>query len=490
MGVLIRKENWKSDIRLAVTLLLAGEAVRVPDHAFTLRFRVCNGREYYDCWRDKDGVYHNCRPNDDGSMLLCFLDNHGLGIGALHCEYYDYAPDADFADGNKLTVVPQVLPIELVSGAGDDAEQLDVEVVVSLDGVIADARAAADAANAAATVANTAATRAETAAEDAEDAAARANAEAQAVHDATSAAAAAATRANDAADAAMSLTNQAINEVKSEMDALSTRAEDVIERAENAADSAEAAASEARKVIAELGPIEDRGIILDAVVSLDNYGDVLVASGGVNQPGKGISITFQSMNGIKAVFGDGRVLESGIRSGTTFSIPNGGMLLMDAARGGMRVSDSRMSNDIVLAVASRGLMSGGVLLKLLEDYRLQGVSTFVDGNFMIGLNVRDSLTVEQISVLRNVIYSRNKALKVLGSVAEVGEVSEPSMGDARVTYYVSYAIGDERLRLTINGATGEVLDIEHYVTYNELQDAIAGVEIPELTDKDFNEICT
>lgn len=490
MGVLIRKENWKSDIRLAVTLLVGGEAVHVPSHAFTLRFRVCNGREYYDCWRDKDGVYHNCRTNDDGSMLLCFLDSHGLGIGALHCEYYDYAPDADFADGNKLTVVPQVLPIELVSGAGDDAEQLDVEVVVSLDGVIADARAAADAANAAATVANTAATRAETAAEDAEDAAARANAEAQAVHDATSAAAAAATRANDAAEAAMSLTNQAINEVKSEMDALSTRAEDVIERAENAADSAEAAASEARSVIEQLKPIEDRGIILDAVVSLDNYGDVLVESGGVNQPGKGISITFQSMNGIKAVFGDGRVLESGIRSGTTFSIPNGGMLLMDAARGGMRVSDIRTSNDIVLAVASRGLMAGGVLLELLEDYRLQDGVRFVNCDFMDTLSEGDVLTDEQLALLYDCVYGGRIVLKVLGSIADVSVDIRPSMGGARMLYYVSFPVRDKRVRLCISRSTGTVLSIEHYVTSSELEDAIAGVEIPELTDEDFNEICT
>lgn len=490
MGVLIRKENWKSDIRLAVTLLLAGEAIRVPDHAFTLRFRVCNGREYYDCWRDKDGVYHNCRPDDGDNVLLCFLDSHGLGIGALHCEYYDYAPDADFADGNKLTVVPQVLPIELVSGAGDDAEQLDVEVVVSLDGVIADARAAADAANAAATVANTAAARAETAAEDAEDAAARANAEAQAVHDATSAAAAAATRANDAAEAAMSLTNQAINEVKSEMDALSARAEDVIERAANAADSAEAAASEARKVIAELGPIEDMGIILDAVLSLDNYGDVLVVSEGVNQPGKGISITFQSMNGIKAVFGDGRVLESGIKAGTAFSIPNGGMLLMDAARGGMRVSDSRTSNDIVLAVASRGLMAGGVLLELLEDYRLQDGVRFVNCDFMDTLSEGDVLTDEQLALLYDCVYGGRIVLKVLGSIADVSVDIRPSMGGARMLYYVSFPVRDKRVRLCISRSTGTVLSIEHYVTSSELEDAIAGVEIPELTDEDFNEICT
>ena len=490
MSVLIRKENWKSDIRLAVTLLVGGEAVHVPSHAFTLRFKVCNGQVSYDCWRDDSGGYHNCRPNDDGSMLLCFLDNHKLGLGELHCEYYDYAPDADFADGNKLTVVPQVLPIELVSGAGDDAEQLDVEVVVSLDGVIADARAAADAANAAATVANTAATRAETAAEDAEDAAARANAEAQAVHDATSAAAAAATRANDAADAAMSLTNQAINEVKSEMDALSTRAEDVIERADNAADSAEAAASEARKVIAELGPIEDRGIILDAVLSLDNYGDVLVVSEGVNQPGKGISITFQSMNGIKAVFGDGRVLERGIKPGTTFSIPNGGMLLMDATSGDMRVSDSRTSNDIVLAVASRGLIVGGVLLELLEDYRLQDGVRFVNCDFMDALSEGDVLTDEQLAWLHDCVYGGRIVLKVLGSIADVSVGTRPSMGGARILYYVSFPLRDKRVRLCISGSTGIVLSIEHYVTSSELEDAIAGVEIPELTDEDFNEICT
>lgn len=473
MGVLIRKENWKSDIRLAVTLLLAGEAVHVPDHAFTLRFRVCNGREYYDCSRDKDGVYHNCRPDDDGNVLLCFLDNHGLGIGALHCEYYDYAPDEDFADGNKLTVVPQVLPIELVSGAGDDAEQLDAEIAVDIDGAIADAKSAAAAANAAAALANTAASRAETAAEDAEAAAIRANTEADSVHDAASAANAAATRANDAADAAMSLTSQAIAEAKSTIDGLTSQAEDAIERASDAAADATDAASEARKVIAGLKPIEDRGIILDAVFSLDNYGDVRVTSGGVNQSGKGISITFPSMNGIRAVFGDGRVLERGIRSGTTFSIPTGGMLLMDATSGELRVSTERASNDIVLAVASRGLMTGGVLLELLDDYRLQGMATFVDGNFMIGLNVRDALTTEQIETLHDVIYTRGMALKVLGSVAEVGDVFEPSMGNARVTYYVSYAIGGERLRVTINGATGEVLSIDHYVTSSELEDAIA-----------------
>ncbi len=138
------KVNWESDIRCAVTFLINGVEIAVPDHDFMLRFYVEGGTRKYDCTY-KNGEYKNCKPNDERTQIQCFLDNHRLGLGTLLVKYYDYAPDSDFTDGDYRTVTPSALDIELVEGAGDYAEDITAEVIADVETIIADGRKVIDA---------------------------------------------------------------------------------------------------------------------------------------------------------------------------------------------------------------------------------------------------------------------------------------------------------------------------------------------------------
>lgn len=493
----IRKENWKSDIRLAVTLLVGGEAVHVPSHAFTLCFRVCNGREHYDCWRDENGGYHNCRPNDDGSMLLCFLDNHGLGLGELHCEYYDYAPDSDFADGNKLTVVPQVLPIELVSGAGDDAEQVDAEVIVAIDGLVGDAQEAIAAANDAASRANEAASRAESATADAVDAATDASQRADEARQAASAANAAATRASDAAEAAMSLAGNAAasanaaaasaNAAAGEASASSRYASEQGDyayaqgsRAARAAQDALGAADRAADAADAVAPLVARGRLSDAVVTLANYseGALEIESDGINWPSRGVTLRFVSLNEISAYWQGGNVTRS-IDAGMVFHIPDGSYLLMTVSPGSgvaLRVSsDLGGEYDILLAAVSRGLIVGGALLSALSDMKHHLLLTKRTLDFVLSLSVGDTLTQDQILLFQNYCNNVDKSLLMIsGSVADVTMVSR---GRPRPGYTLTVSYRRD-------GEWWELVALNGVVTSHG-----ALPRVSELSDEDFDEIC-
>lgn len=156
----MKKENYKSDIQLSVQLTLGGVEIDPPQHDFMLKFST-SGLRHYIC-SYQNGVYSNCRV--ENGKIICFLDNHRLQAGVLRCEYYDYIPDNDFADGDQLKVVPRMLDVELVTGAGDDAIDIETEIAIEIIGVIADARTATNEANAAAASANSAASAANSAA--------------------------------------------------------------------------------------------------------------------------------------------------------------------------------------------------------------------------------------------------------------------------------------------------------------------------------------
>lgn len=486
----IRKENWKSDIRLAVTLLVGGEAVHVPSHAFTLRFRVCNGREHYDCWRDENGGYHNCRPNDDGSMLLCFLDNHGLGLGELHCEYYDYAPDSDFADGNKLTVVPQVLPIELVSGAGDDAEQVDAEVIVAIDGLVGDAQEAIAAATDAASRANDAASRAEAATADAVEAATDALRHGDDARQAASAANAAAVRANDAAEAAMSLAGNAANaanaaaaSANAAADAASASsryaseqgdyAKDEGDRAARTAQDALGAAERAEAAADAVAPLVARGRLSDAVVTLANYSDVDIASDGIDEPGRGVVFLFPNLNEISARWSGGSIVRS-VAGGTSWSVPNGSCLVMDTRNGEVRVSDDAVGEyDLLLAAVSRGLVTDGALLRAFVDYRFRTLDNFVDGSWLVDCLAGDELSDDRMSALSSAVAG-GKLLRVGGAVADVTR-NTVTLPHVTVIYYIRYQHGFSMYEAVVRNGT---------VSSNDVLPKVS-----ELSDEDFDEIC-
>ena len=131
------KINWESDLKVAVTFCINGQEITPPAHNFMLRFKVEGGTRTFNCTY-KDGVYTNCKLNDEGTQVLCFIKNHRLGIGKLQVKYYDFAPDCNFSDGTKLTVTPSTLDIELVKGVGDDTSQISADVAVNIENLLAD----------------------------------------------------------------------------------------------------------------------------------------------------------------------------------------------------------------------------------------------------------------------------------------------------------------------------------------------------------------
>ncbi len=117
--------NHKSDFEVDVTLQLGGEPMPIPENDFKVVFYVFESRQY-TCEHSGDN-WLSCERIDDYT-LRCYLDGHDLGLGALKVEFYDYAPDEHYADGDKLTVTPRTLDIMLVAGAGDADGTIRVEL--------------------------------------------------------------------------------------------------------------------------------------------------------------------------------------------------------------------------------------------------------------------------------------------------------------------------------------------------------------------------
>ena len=133
----MRKENYKSDIELVVTLTLGGVEIPIPSNDFVLVFYT-TGKKKYICAHKGDN-WANCKVIN--GSLHCYLDNHGLAPGILQCEFFDQIPDEDFADGDQLKVVPSALNLELIYGAGDDAAEISVEVATDVAAAVARANA-------------------------------------------------------------------------------------------------------------------------------------------------------------------------------------------------------------------------------------------------------------------------------------------------------------------------------------------------------------
>lgn len=117
--------NYKSDFEVDVTLELGGIQIPIPDNDFKVVFYILESKTYTCSYIG--GVWTNCKKKDDNT-LQCFLDNHKLGIGALRVEFYDYKPNADYSDGDKLTVTPKGLNIYLVNGPSDGENIVDATI--------------------------------------------------------------------------------------------------------------------------------------------------------------------------------------------------------------------------------------------------------------------------------------------------------------------------------------------------------------------------
>lgn len=183
--------NYKSDFKARVQPTLGGEPIDITEHDFDLVFTTSGGARKYVCSK-RDEVLTNCTI--DGTAIACVFDNHRLPCGVLQVAVYDYAPDADYPDGNELTVTPSALDVTLVVGAGDGSE-VSGEVVVDVSAAIANANMAADAARAAAE-------RAQTAADEVDVVIGRASGYADAASESASAAAASAASASSESDEA------------------------------------------------------------------------------------------------------------------------------------------------------------------------------------------------------------------------------------------------------------------------------------------------
>lgn len=183
--------NYKSDFKVTMTPTISGVPIDVSLHDWDIIFFTHNSVRRYICSKHGDTLT-NCHLNE--GKIVCVFDNHKLSVGNLLFEFHDYAPDADYPDGNELTVTPSALDVTLVVGAGDGSEASG-EVVVDVSAAIANANMAADAARAAAE-------RAEAAADEVDVVIGRASGYADAASESASAAAASAASASSESDEA------------------------------------------------------------------------------------------------------------------------------------------------------------------------------------------------------------------------------------------------------------------------------------------------
>lgn len=112
--------NYKSDFKLFEERD-GGKGFDVP---FVFRYSTLAGSGY-EC-SHVDGEYHNCKPLDDGRLMVIF-DNHGLPAGQLVCERHFYLTDKDFHDGICDLWDKRAVNVLLVTGATEDT---DIEVAL------------------------------------------------------------------------------------------------------------------------------------------------------------------------------------------------------------------------------------------------------------------------------------------------------------------------------------------------------------------------
>lgn len=93
------KINYKQDFELVVELLAGDKPYQLGDEDFRIDFMVMASR--YTVGRT-GGVCERCSV--DGNKIRCFMDGHGLPPGELRAEVKVNTPDANYADGKRLSV--------------------------------------------------------------------------------------------------------------------------------------------------------------------------------------------------------------------------------------------------------------------------------------------------------------------------------------------------------------------------------------------------
>lgn len=130
----MRRINYKSDIPpLLLSLKVDEKQITVPDCDFLVRFYI-DGYEgrHYDC-SHIGGAWSNCEPSEDGTKLVCYINNQRLGIGELCAEFHYMSPDRRYSDGSQKSVVvigSTELGVELVEDNGDAVTEAAIDVTL------------------------------------------------------------------------------------------------------------------------------------------------------------------------------------------------------------------------------------------------------------------------------------------------------------------------------------------------------------------------
>lgn len=130
----MRRINYKSDIPpLLLSLKVDENQITVPECDFIVRFYIegYEGR-HYDC-SHIGGVWSNCEPSEDGTKLVCYINNQRLGIGELCAEFHYISPDRRYSDGSQKSVVvigSTELGVELVEDNGDAVTEAAIDVTL------------------------------------------------------------------------------------------------------------------------------------------------------------------------------------------------------------------------------------------------------------------------------------------------------------------------------------------------------------------------
>ena len=115
--------NYKSDFPLKIVLPTGQESedfameFYTDDHA---RFRVSR----------IGGVFRHCAETDTAGIVMATFVNHGLGAGTLKHELLTWADNSYNADGDFRTNTPTVDDVELVTGAGDDQSEAEIQAAI------------------------------------------------------------------------------------------------------------------------------------------------------------------------------------------------------------------------------------------------------------------------------------------------------------------------------------------------------------------------
>lgn len=126
---MVKNINYKSDFDFILTLYGEnGESIGFPTYDWEAYIYTAVSKAYKYKASCRGGECVNCFNDNDKIHIVA--NNHGLSVGVLRVDFISYLPNSLYPDGTERVVQPIDVDIELVSGAGDDAEGGEAEVVI------------------------------------------------------------------------------------------------------------------------------------------------------------------------------------------------------------------------------------------------------------------------------------------------------------------------------------------------------------------------